>query len=111
MATKLYVNNISPEITEEELKQIFELAGTVVSAHIAIYADTGLQRDYGFVEMDTPESAENAVLALDNHILHARKMRVSVVLPREERKPVPRADLTDMTLKHPSRAMGKPRTR
>src|SRR5438874_1591038 len=111
MTNKLYVNNISAETTEAELRQAFEQIGPVLSVRIAIHPKTGLPRDYGFIDMDTVESAQAAALALNNHILHERKLQVSVVLPREQRQPVPRADLTRMVLKHPNRHMGRPRTR
>src|SRR5438128_424919 len=111
MTNKLYVNNIGAETTEAELRQVFELAGSVLSVRIAIHPKTGLQRNYGFVEMETVELAQTAALNLKDHVLHDRKLQVSVVLPREERKVVPRADLSSMVLRQPSRTTGRPRSR
>src|SRR5258706_9951863 len=90
MTNKLYVNNISAETSEAELRQAFEVVGPVLAVRIAIHPKTGLQRNYGFIEMETVELAQAAALNLNDHILHDRKLQVSVVLPREERKPVPR---------------------
>jgi RNA recognition motif-containing protein len=111
MTNKLYVNNIGAETTEAELRQMFEMVGSVLSVRIAIHPKTGLQRNYGFIDMETVELAQTAALKLNDHVLHDRKLQVSVVLPREDRKPVPRADLSTMVLKQPNRNTGRPRTR
>ena len=58
MNKKLYVGNLLYETTDDELKQIFGQAGTVVSATIIRYQDTGRSKGFGFVEMSTPEEAK-----------------------------------------------------
>ena len=111
MTNKLYVTNISTDATETDLRDLFEKVGAVVSVRIAIHPKTGLQRDYGFVEMETPELAQAAEKSLNNHLLHAQKLQLSVVLPRDQRKPVPPADLRPIVPKQPSRITGRPRSR
>jgi RNA recognition motif-containing protein len=111
MTKKLYVTNISPDTSEAELKDFFLQVGPVVSVRIAIHPKTGLQRNYGFVEMETPELAQAAEQRLNNHPLHDRNVQMSVVLPREERTPVQPADLTPIVARQPSRRTGGPRSR
>src|SRR5687767_5476100 len=68
MTNKLYVTNISTDATETDLRDLFEQVGAVVSVRIAIHPKTGLQRNYGFVEMETPELAQAAEKSLNNHL-------------------------------------------
>jgi len=48
---KIYVGNLSSEITEEELRQEFEAFGEVESVNIITDKISGRPRGFGFVEM------------------------------------------------------------
>jgi RNA recognition motif-containing protein len=111
MTKKLYVTNISSETTEAEITDLFAQIGAVVSVRIAIHPKTGRQRNYGFVEMESPELAQAAEQTLNNQVLHEHKLQLSVVLPREQRQSVPSADLSPIRLNKPSRNIGRPRSR
>jgi RNA recognition motif-containing protein len=111
MTRTLYVTNLSSETTEAELREMFAGVGDVLSVRIPIHPETRLQRDYAFVEMESLELVRAAADSLNHHILHDRKVQVSVVPLPEERNMVRRADLSPVKVKSPSRRTGRPRSR
>ena len=60
MSKKLYVGNIPFSTTDDDLRQLFESHGTVVSARVITDRETGRSRGFGFVEMEDGNAAENA---------------------------------------------------
>jgi RNA recognition motif-containing protein len=75
---KLYVGNLNYKTTEETLKQLFAQYGEVTSVNI-------LQgRGFGFVEMATPESAQEAKGKLNGSDFDGRKIIVNDARPRAE---------------------------
>lgn len=53
MPAKLFVGNLSFQATEEDLRELFQQAGTVESVRIVTDQFTGRPRGFGFVEMST----------------------------------------------------------
>jgi len=74
--TKLYVGNLNYQTTEEGLKEAFGQFGEVVSVTIVG------GRGFGFVELTTPEAAQNAVDGLNGTELDGRMIRVSEALSK-----------------------------
>jgi RNA recognition motif-containing protein len=83
--TKLYVGNLAWKTNDESLAAFFAQAGEVASAMVAVERDTGRSRGFGFVEMATPEDAQNAIDTLNEGDLDGRKVFVSEARPREDR--------------------------
>jgi cold-inducible RNA-binding protein len=81
MATKLYVGGFPFDTTEDQLRELFEQAGTVVSASIVMDQYSGRSKGFGFVEMSTGEEATKAVTDLNGSMMGQRTIRV------EESKP------------------------
>ena len=79
--TKLYVGNLSYDIGEEKLKEVFSEHGNVVS--VQIIGGKG----FGFVEMETVEAAEAAKDALDGTELEGRQLRVDEARPKKTMGP------------------------
>jgi len=76
---KLYVGNLNYKTTEETLKDLFAQYGEVTSVNI-------LQgRGFGFVEMSTPEAAQDAKGKLNGTEFDGRKLIVNDARPRAER--------------------------
>ena len=77
--SKLYVGNLNYKTTEETLKDLFAQHGEVTSVNI-------LQgRGFGFVEMATPEAAQEAKGKLNGSEFDGRKLIVNDARPRAER--------------------------
>lgn len=85
MATKLFVGSLSWGVTDDQLKDFFSAAGTVVSAKVITDRDTNRSKGFGFVEMSSDEEAKAAVDKLNNQELDGRTINVSEARPREER--------------------------
>lgn len=84
---KLYVGNFLYETTEDDLKDLFAQAGTVVSATIIRFRDSGRSKGFGFVEMSSEEEAKKAIEMFHGQDFKGRKMVVSEARPPRERKP------------------------
>ena len=87
MGNKLYVGNLVYELSDEELRDHFAQAGTVVSAQIIRFHDSGRSKGFGFVEMDSPESAQKAIEMFNGQDMKGRKLVVN-----EARPPRPRSE-------------------
>jgi len=85
MAKKLYVGNLSHDISDNELQDIFEAHGSVVSAQVIVDRDTGRSKGFGFVEMSSEDEAQAAIDALNTKEVSGRALTVNFARPREER--------------------------
>ena len=80
----LFVGNLGPEVTHEELRRLFEVYGQVAQVHVIVDRDTGLPR-FAFVEMTNDAEAEKAIKALNGSILRDRTLDVNYARPRPAR--------------------------
>ncbi len=85
MESKLYVGNLSYDVTEDELRELFSQAGAVKEVTLIMDRDTRRPKGFGFVEMMTQEDAEKAIQMLNEHELGGRRLTVNMARPREER--------------------------
>ena len=85
MSTKLFVGNLSFNITENDLQDAFAAHGTVVEANLMMDRMTGKPRGFGFITMSTPEEAQKAIDSLNGTELDGRALTVNIARPREER--------------------------
>ncbi|MFN8658882.1 MAG: RNA-binding protein [Candidatus Obscuribacterales bacterium] len=82
MNNKLFVGNLSYNVTEDELQQLFSQHGGVVSAVLPKDRDTGRLRGFGFVEMETQAAAEAAIKSLDGRDFSGRPLKVNMSTPK-----------------------------
>ena len=80
---KLFVGNLSWKAAEEELRPLFEKHGPVQSLKIITDPYTGRSKGFAFVEMESPEAAQNALKELDGALVIDRNIRVSIAHDRE----------------------------
>jgi cold-inducible RNA-binding protein len=85
MSAKLFVGNLSFNITENDLQDAFAAHGTVVEANLMMDRATGRPRGFAFVTMSSPEEAQKAIDALNGKELGGRTLTVNIARPREER--------------------------
>jgi len=85
MATKLFVGSLSWNVNDDQLKDFFAAAGTVVSASVIVDRDTNRSKGFGFVEMSSDDEAKAAVDQLNNKELDGRAIVVSEARPREDK--------------------------
>lgn len=85
MATKLFVGKLSYDTTNDSLKALFAQYGVVVSATVVVDRDSNTSKGFGFVEMEDPKAAQEAINSLDGRDFEGRAIAVSVARPREAR--------------------------
>jgi RNA recognition motif-containing protein len=85
MSAKLFVGNLSFNVTENDLQDAFAAHGTVVEANLMMDRATGRSRGFAFVTMGSPEEAQKAIDALNGKDLAGRALTVNVARPREDR--------------------------
>jgi RNA recognition motif-containing protein len=85
MGKKLYVGNLSYDVTDSALQAMFTPHGTVQSAQVIIDRDTNRSKGFGFVEMGSDQEAQAAITALSGQQSDGRALTVNEAKPREER--------------------------
>jgi RNA recognition motif-containing protein len=82
---RLYVGNLSYNVDNSELQQLFSQFGTVEDAQVITDRDSGRSKGFGFVEMGSESEAEAAIAGLNEKEHNGRALTVNVARPREER--------------------------
>lgn len=82
---KIYVGNLSYDVAEEELGNIFAEYGEVSSVNIIEDKYTGRPKGFAFVEMPNQAEAENAIKGLNEKEIKGRNIKVNQARPREDR--------------------------
>jgi len=76
MAQKLFVGGLPFATSNEQLHALFAEVGEVTSATVVTDRDTGRSRGFGFVEMATPEAADEAINRLNGRDYEGRRLQV-----------------------------------
>ena len=85
MNTKLYVGNLSYDVTENSLKDMFAPHGAVTEINLVMDRETGKPRGFAFVTLSNKEEADAAIKALNGRDWQGRNLTVNEARPREER--------------------------
>jgi cold-inducible RNA-binding protein len=81
---KIYVGNLSYEVTEEDLRLALEQFGQVESATIIKDKQSGQSKGFGFVEMASKAEGQSAIDGLNGKELKGRALNVNEARPRTE---------------------------
>jgi RNA recognition motif-containing protein len=81
----IYVGNLSYDVTQENLNEVFAEYGSVKRVQLPTDRETGRLRGFGFVEMGTEAEETAAIEALDGAEWMGRDLKVNKAKPREER--------------------------
>jgi RNA recognition motif-containing protein len=82
MGKKVYVGNMSYDVSQADLEQMFGEFGTVESAQIIMDRDTGRSKGFAFIEMASDSEAQAAIGALDGKDCGGRALKVNEAKPR-----------------------------
>ena len=85
MCRKLYVGNLSYNVSSSDLEQLFTAHGTVDSAQVIEDRSTGQSKGFGFVEMSSDAEAQAAITALNGQDHGGRALTVNEAKPRAPR--------------------------
>lgn len=86
MAMKLFIGGLDYNVTDQELRQLFETQGKVVSATIIKDRFSGQSKGFGFVEMDDIKEGQNAIKALNGKEMNGRAIMVNQARPQEDHR-------------------------
>jgi RNA recognition motif-containing protein len=81
---KIYVGNLSYEVTEDELRKEFEAFGKVESVSIITDKYSGRPKGFGFIEMASVAEGQAAITGLNGKTLKERTLTVNAARPRSD---------------------------
>ena len=81
---KIFIGNLSFNVTEGDLRQAFEAFGQVASATVIKNKQSGRSKGFGFVEMPVQAEAQSAIAALTGKALKGRTITVNEARPRAD---------------------------
>jgi RNA recognition motif-containing protein len=84
MSARLFVGNLSPDTSSDELRELFAGAGEVQSCQVITERETGRSKGFAFVEMSTQEMAGVAKEKFNGHDMRGRAIKVNDAKPRSE---------------------------
>jgi RNA recognition motif-containing protein len=82
---KLYVGNLPYSVTEAALREMFAAVGEVANVTIITERETGRSKGFGFVEMATPELAQQAMTQLNGKTMDNRAITVAEAREQQPR--------------------------
>jgi len=85
MGTKLYVGNLSFDVTENDLRDMLSQHCQVNEINVIMDRETGRARGFAFATMTTEEGAKAVIQALNGKDWKGRALTVNEARPREER--------------------------
>jgi cold-inducible RNA-binding protein len=85
MGKKLYVGNLSYDVSSSDLEQLFTEHGEVQSAEVISDRATGRSKGFGFVEMGSDSEAQAAIAAMNGKEHGGRALTVNEAKPRQPR--------------------------
>lgn len=80
---KIFAGNLPPDVTEQEIHDLFSAHGRVRSIHLAQDVFSGRCRGFGFIEMEGHE-ARAAIRVLNGMELRGKRIKVNEERPREK---------------------------
>lgn len=81
----LYISNLSYNISDEDLRQLFADYGEITSAKVIMDRETGRSRGFGFVELSDDELAKKAIEELNQASYDGKVINIIEARPREDR--------------------------
>jgi RNA recognition motif-containing protein len=84
---KLYVGNLSKQVTDAQLNDLAVPFGKPISANVATERGSGTSKGFGFIEFATDDEAKAAITGLDGRDVNGQALKVNEAKPRKEAAP------------------------
>ncbi|MFY9555457.1 MAG: RNA-binding protein [Blastocatellia bacterium] len=84
MSAKLFVGNLSPDTTGDELRSLFSEVGEVDSCQLIVDRDSGRSKGFAFIEMNSKDNADTAKEKFNGQDLHGKALKVNDAKPRNQ---------------------------
>ena len=85
MGKKLYVGNLTFDVTDKDLEALFSQAGAIQSVAVITDKFSGQSRGFGFVEMGSNAEAQAAIQQFNGQELKGRTLKVNEARDRDDR--------------------------
>jgi RNA recognition motif-containing protein len=79
---KLYVGNLSDQVTDAQLGDMARPYGTLVSANVAVDRSNGASKGFGFIEFSNADEGRAAIAGLNGREVAGRTLKVDAAKPR-----------------------------
>ena len=83
---KIFVGNLSNEVSEDDLNVLFSEQGSVSNVTIVRDSSNQMSRGFGFVEMVRKVEAKKALKNLNEYEFKGKKLSVNEAKPGRDRK-------------------------
>ena len=80
----IYVGNLAGDVTEDDLRQLFEAFGQVESANVVKDRFSGQSRGFGFVDMPSRKEALSAIDGVNGKNVKGQAIKVNEARPRSQ---------------------------
>jgi RNA recognition motif-containing protein len=84
---KLYVGNLSKQVTDAQLNELATPYGALVSATVATERNSGESKGFGFVEYGSAEEGQAAITGLNGREVNGQALKVNEARPRKDAAP------------------------
>ena len=84
---KLYVGNLSKQITDAQLNDLAVPYGKLISANVATERSSGESKGFGFVEFASDDEARAAITGLDGRDVNGQALKVNEAKPKKDAAP------------------------
>lgn len=81
---KIYVGNLSKQVTDVQLNELASPYGKLVAANVATERRTGESKGFGFIEFGTDDEAKAAITGLDGRDVNGQSLTVNEARPRKD---------------------------
>ncbi len=86
MSVRLYIGNLSEELTRQELEEVFVELADSISTKLITDRKTNKCRGFGFVTVKTDEEADAFIEKFNGHVLNDNPIKIEKALPRTKEK-------------------------
>lgn len=84
MSVRLFVGNLSYDVSETDLRGLFSEVGSVTQVRIPLDRETGRPRGFAFVDMAEKAEADEAIRRLHQQVFQGRQLAISEAVARED---------------------------
>ena len=81
---KVYVGNLSKQVTDQQLNELGAQYGSLLSANVATEHSSGSSKGFGFLEFSSDEAAQAAIAGLDGRDVNGQALKVNESKPRKD---------------------------
>ena len=81
---KVYVGNLSKQVTEAQFRDLATPFGTLVSSNVATERNSGESKGFGFLEFGSADEGRAAITGLDGRDVNGQALKVNEAKPRKD---------------------------